>query len=248
MKNYKSLLIKLICNANKILVDSKKELLIYQKNDLSPVTSADLKVNDYLNQQLSLTKIPIISEENSKIPFFERKNFKEYWLIDPLDGTKEFINGSPDYSVNIALIRNNKPIIGIISCPEKNTIYYGDTLNKILEKYKIENGVVKKIDFKFNKSNTFLVSNSHISSEKKILENKYNNFKLRKMGSSLKFCHVATGEFKGYYRCGPTMEWDIAAGVALCESVGLKVKIIGSDKIVCFNKEDLKNKGFYVSW
>ena len=248
MKNYKSLLIKLTCDANKILVDSKKELLIYQKNDLSPVTSADIKVNDYLNQQLSLTKIPIISEENSKIPFFERKNFKEYWLIDPLDGTKEYINGSPDYSVNIALIRDNKPIIGIISCPEKNTIYFGDTLNNILEKYKIENGVVKKVDFKFNKSNTFLVSNSHISSEKKILENKYNNYKLKKMGSSLKFCHVATGEFKGYYRCGPTMEWDIAAGVALCESVGLKVKNIDSDKIVCFNKEGLKNEGFYVSW
>lgn len=248
MKNYKNLLIKLTYSANKIILDSKKDLLTYQKSDMSPVTSADLKVNDYLNQQLSPTNIPIISEENSNIPFFERSKYKKYWIIDPLDGTKEFINGSKYYSVNIALIKNNKPIIGVISSPENNTIYYGDTLNKIFEKYKVKDGGIKKEDFKFNKSNTFLVSNSHISSEIKILKNKYNDFQLKKMGSSLKFCHVATGEFKGYYRCGPTMEWDIAAGVALCESVGLNVKNIDNDKIVSFNKEDLKNKGFYVSW
>lgn len=245
MQNF---LINTVIEAGNILIKSKKDLTRSVKKDGSILTSADLKSNTYLIKKLSETKIPIISEELNKFNYNERKDLEKYWLIDPLDGTKEYVNNSKNYTVNIALMENSIPIIGVISSPENQTIYYGDIKKNELKVYRNKTKKISKINLlDLKKTNAILVSKSHISIEKEIIKSKYDDkISLIKMGSSIKFCLVATGEYQGYFRSGPTMEWDIAAGVAICNSVGLTVRDIDTNQEVLFNKKSLKNSGFYV--
>jgi len=247
-KKLKELLIEITINACQILIDEKTNLKTSIKKDKSPVTSADLKANSYINKELKKTNIPIISEENKHVSFSKRSKFKKYWLIDPLDGTKEYINGNEYYTTNICLVIDNKPIVGVIGAPEKKYLYYGNSDINQFEVYTYNKSSIKKIKiFSLKKNNSILVSNSHVTEEKKISKKFFldiNNF--LSMGSSIKFCYVATGEYVGYLRSGPTMEWDIAAGVAICKAAGLLTKEITSNKVLKFNKKDLINKGFYV--
>ena len=213
------------------------------KSDNSPLTKADLHVNNYLCNFVEKTDCKnIISEEISNIEFDERKDWDNYWLIDPIDGTKEFINKSTDYTINIALCYKERPIFGLVSCPSTNDIYHaykgsGAFLNgKKISISKNLNGNIKRV----------IASKSHMNEEtKKYIENLKKNYSvsLKSYGSSLKICKIAEGEADIYPRFGPTMEWDTcAAQIVLEEAGGSLIDVKGNQLI--YNKQNLLNPYF----
>ena len=218
------------------------------KHDNSPLTKADIAANEII--ELSLKKLfvdgdvlPIISEESSHQSYEERKHFKKYWLVDPLDGTKEFINRRDEFTVNIALIENSYPVFGMVYAPALDVLY-GGTRDK--GSYVIRDGVRREINVKGSAEKLKAVQSRSHSSE---LEEKfYSHFPIESnlsAGSSLKFCMVAEGKAHLYYRSGPTMEWDTAAGQAIVENAGGYVFTQGER--MRYNKESLKNPSFIVS-
>jgi len=228
------------------------------KSDNSPLTEADLSSNQIINNILSDTQIPIISEENKQIPYDERKNWKTFWLIDPLDGTKEFINKRSDFTVNIALIENNSPVFGVIYIPVKKSLFFGI---KSIGSYKIENVTEEFLTFENLKENSILLpqlsdnKTFRVVASKSHFDEKTNNFiedlkkthtqiELINVGSSLKLCSIAEGTADIYPRFAPTMEWDIAAGHAIINAAGGIVYDINSNKELIYNKENLLNPCF----
>ncbi|MBN2893140.1 MAG: 3'(2'),5'-bisphosphate nucleotidase CysQ [Bacteroidales bacterium] len=231
------------------------------KEDNSPLTLADKKSNEVIMQTLNKIDIPIISEENKEIIFEDRKNWSEFWLVDPLDGTKEFINRRGDFTVNIALIKDNKPVFGVIYVPAKEKLYFGsieigsykktevnstfDDLEKL--KTACERLPIEKNDDVYR----VIASKSHFNKETEdFIENLKStkpNMELINVGSSLKLCSIADGTADIYPRFGPTMEWDIAAGHAIVKSAGGKVIQAENKKEVVYNKENLLNPYFIVS-
>lgn len=246
----------------------KKIMEIYNDNDFqvenkeddSPLTIADKKANDIINDYLLPTGIPIISEENKQLDFSERKNWSNCWIVDPLDGTKEFIKKNGEFTVNIAFIENNKPVFGVIYVPAKKELYYGNVL--ISKSFK---GVVGDKKFEFQQSNfteihpssvgekiRIVGSRSHMNQETldyiEALKTKYSKeVEIVSKGSSLKFCLVAEGKADVYPRYAPTMEWDTAAGQAICNAVGLEVIDNEIGKSMKYNRENLLNNYFLVS-
>ena len=194
--------------------------------------------------------IPILSEE-SLVEWEERKNWNTYWLIDPLDGTKEFINRNGEFTVNISLIENNYPIFGIIYSPVKSLLYYA-LKNNGCYKLKTNSNLstlknFNKINIHKEKNLTTKVIGSRSHSSKEFLnwvEKKFTNFELITIGSSLKFCILAEGEADIYPRLGPTSEWDIAAGHIILEEAGGKLKTIDNKDILYNTKEDILNPDF----
>jgi 3'(2'), 5'-bisphosphate nucleotidase len=224
------------------------------KADNSPLTKADKAANEVIVTALKnlYPEIPMISEENKTVPYEERKSWNRFWLVDPLDGTKEFIKRNGEFTVNIALIKNGKPIAGVVHVPVSGVTYYGA---KESGAYKIKNGKTKKLNNVFipyaEKQNIKVVaSRSHLSDETKefvsILEKQGKKIEFVSMGSSLKFCLVAEGMADVYPRFGPTMEWDTAAAQAVAEAAGRKVLIHNSDLPLRYNKENLLNPWFIV--
>ncbi len=212
------------------------------KSDSSPLTLADKEANKIIEESLrTLYPFPIISEEGKTIPYELRHAWKEFWLVDPLDGTKEFIKKNGEFTVNIAFMQNNKPMIGIIYAPVLDVLYVGVVGQGA---FKIEAGV--KSSIKTNQSKTKLVavgSRSHASPEDEAVLKNYDIVDKTSIGSSLKFCLVAEGKADIYFRSGPTMEWDTAAGQAILEAAGGKMyNQSGND--FTYNKESLLNGGF----
>ena len=228
------------------------------KIDGSPLTLADKNANDIIISYLKETEIPIISEENKSIPYELRKKWSKVWIVDPLDGTKEFINKNGEFTVNIALIKNKKPFIGVVFAPFIDILYFGqigiggfklkdarshiNDLENILQ-------LSKKLPLKNQKSYfTVISSRSHPS----ILTSDYiknlntNKKKVNYMiaGSSLKICMVAEGIANLYPRLAPTMEWDTAAGHAICLSSGFSIKNFRNNKELKYNKKNLLNPFF----
>jgi 3'(2'), 5'-bisphosphate nucleotidase len=223
---------------------------IKTKIDNSPVTIADKKANDYITKQLKLLTpdIPIISEEDKQIPFSKRKRFNYYWLVDPLDGTKEFIKKNDEFTVNIALIKSNQPILGVIYLPVKDFIYWGIKHNG---SYSIKNNHCSKLNANIFDTKDIglkiLLSRSHLDdSTIKYLDN-FNKPIIHNIGSSLKFLYIAEGTADIYYRFTPTMEWDIAAAKIILEEAGGNIKNIISGKQLLFNKTSLINPGFIAT-
>lgn len=231
------------------------------KEDESPLTLADKNANEIINKYLIKSKIPIISEENKILTYDERKNWDQCWIVDPLDGTKEFIKRNGEFTVNIALIEHSKPILGVIYAPAAKTLYF--TSEDCLKSYKV---LLKtntlSIDDIFNnaieifptqKNNNILRivgSRSHLNEATKsyILKiEKNNKTEIVSKGSSLKFCLIAEGGAEIYPRFAPTMEWDTAAGQAICEAVGVKVIDISTNEPLKYNKKNLLNPYFLVS-
>jgi len=213
------------------------------KSDHSPLTLADKESNRLIEAGLKqLTpNIPIISEEGKDVLYPERKNWKEFWLVDPLDGTKEFIKRNGEFTVNIALIRNGVPVMGSIYAPAFDVLYYGDKTNGA---YKTANGKTEKITVKTNRDKIVAVgSRSHGSLEEQEVLLKYGVTDVVTTGSSLKFCLLAEGSADVYYRHGPTMEWDTAAGQAILEAAGGKV-VKPNMQPFTYNKTTLLNGGF----
>ncbi|MFI5171058.1 MAG: 3'(2'),5'-bisphosphate nucleotidase CysQ [Chitinophagales bacterium] len=228
------------------------DFAITDKSDNSPLTKADKAGNAVIINALkeSYPDIPIISEENKMIEYSERKDWKYFWLVDPLDGTKEFIKKNGEFTVNIALIRDGKPVLGVVGIPAKNQIYYAV---ENMGAYKIdETGKKIKLEVNDAKENEIALigSRSHPSPEfdayLKEMESKFTTVNFVPAGSSLKFCLVAEGKADVYPRLGPTMEWDTAAGHALVLEAGARVKIYGDTKDLQYNKESLLNPFFIV--
>ena len=222
------------------------EIDVEQKDDNSPLTKADLAAHNLIYRELKkLTPdIPILSEEGGIPDYEERKLWEQYWLVDPLDGTKEFIKKNGEFTVNIALIRENEPVLGVVFIPAKNVTYFGE-LGK--GSFKIENGKQKKIISKtpdLNKPVTVVSSRSHGSND---LEEKLSELGVTignniSAGSSLKFCLVAEGSADIYPRFGPTMEWDTGAGDAVFRYSGEEIRY----SPIRYNKENLLNEGFII--
>ena len=241
-------------------VYSNKIDVVY-KEDESPLTLADKIANKIINKYLVKSKIPIISEENKILTYEERKNWKQCWIVDPLDGTKEFIKRNGEFTVNIALIKNNKPIIGVIYVPVSKTLYFtSDNSSKSYKALLKTNTII--IDEIFNnavqifptqKNNNILRivgSRSHLNDTTKNYISKIekkNKTRIVSKGSSLKFCLVAEGEAEIYPRFAPTMEWDTAAGQAICEAVGVKVTDVTTNEPLKYNKQNLLNPHFLVT-
>ena len=228
------------------------------KADNSPLTKADLAAHDIIESYLSKTIIPILSEEGKEIPFEIRRHWKRLWIVDPLDGTKEFINRNGEFTVNIALVENNKPTLGVIFAPVLKELYFSTEKHGA---FKVENvkgfdsfttfcSTAQKLPLKRPLTYTVVASRSHLSDETKgfirELEKKHGEVITISKGSSLKFCMVAEGLAHTYPRFAPTMEWDTAAGQAICEHSGLKVMDWETQVEMIYNREDLLNNWFLV--
>lgn len=225
--------------------DPKFSKVVDFKSDKSPLTLADIASNNVIIASLNKNypDVPIISEEGKDTPYILRKNWEYYWLVDPLDGTKEFIKRNGEFTVNIALIHKNKPVIGVVYTPVDRILYYG-TAGKKAFKQVNENAPVE-IRVNHKKGDLIAVrSKSHAAEEEEKVLEKYGVKESISIGSSLKFCMVAEGKADIYYRHGPTMEWDTAAGNAIVEAAGGKVfKGTGSEDFD-YNKESMLNEGF----
>lgn len=216
------------------------------KDDKSPLTLADRMSNECILKGLSeaYPEIPILSEESRQADYGVRRNWKEFFLIDPLDGTKEFIGKNGEFTVNIALVRDGVPIIGVVYAPVTGEMYYTDGEKA----YKLT-GEERYVISPREQKDKFLVvaSKSHFTDEtKEYIEKLGKPYELVNIGSSLKLCLVAEGKADIYPRLGPTMEWDTAAAHAIVRAAGKKVYIYGTDSELCYNKEDLRNPWFVV--
>ena len=228
----------------------KTDIAIDQKDDNSPVTEADLASNDFILQGLKNfnNKIPILSEENL-IEWTERKKWQSYWLVDPLDGTKEFINKNDEFTVNISLIENNVPVLGIIYAPALSLLYFA---KKNYGSFKVISSVIlKSLDLakpiKVLKKNKIRIIGSRSHSNDKFIswtKNNFDSYDLIIKGSSLKFCEIAEGKADIYPRFGPTSEWDIAAGHLILEEAGGYIRDTNDNKILYNTKESLINPEF----
>ena len=236
------------------------DFVVEKKIDNSPLTLADKKCNEVIQKDLQETNIPILSEEGSEILFSERKNWKYFWLVDPLDGTKEFIKRNGEFTVNIALIYNGTPIMGVIYVPVKEHLYFA---MENLGSYKVnEKSVIDNLDHlcsksirlpvNYSRSNYVIVgSRSHMSQEtQEFFEKKkkeYTEVEVIAVGSSLKLCMVAEGKADAYPRYAPTMEWDTGAGHAIVKMAGFSVTQYETKKEIVYNKKSLLNPWFLVS-
>ena len=219
------------------------------KKDLSPITAADNLSHIIITKRLKILapEIPILSEENCDIPYKIRANWTKYWLVDPLDGTKEFIKRNGEFTVNIALIENNTPIFGVIHLPVTSETYWGSQVNGSF--YSSGNNDVKEIRVSDNHQNPIrlVASRSHPSEMLNSLLKKIVDYEIIEVGSSIKFCHIASGQADCYPRFGPTSEWDTAAGEAIVSSAGGHVVAASGNSMKYNVKEEYLNPNFIVS-
>lgn len=217
------------------------------KSDASPLTLADRQSNEYICSRLKalFPEIPIISEENKAVPYSERSQYEWYWLIDPLDGTKEFIKRNGEFTVNIALIHHGHPFYGVVYAPALEEAYFG---GPSLGAFTSRGGQTRSLQppaFSLQDAGLKAVcSRSHFSEETRSFLESLVEPELVSRGSSLKFLLLATGEAHIYPRLAPTMEWDTAAAQAVLEGVGGKVVVAGTEEPLRYNKENLLNPHF----
>ena len=245
-KNILSELIKICYEAGVLIMDIyNKEFEINYKSDSSPVTNADKSAEEYILKKLNniFPDIPVISEEsysNKIIPNYNKK----FFLVDPLDGTKEFLkfDGKGSFTVNIALIRENEPLIGIVYAPAIKRLFYA---GKTFGSFEENKDGIKKIRIRKSDKNKIVAvaSSSHLDQKTKDWLVKNNIARTVSIGSSLKFCLVASGEADVYPRFGPTMEWDTAAGDAVLRYAGGSVEYLDSSKFT-YGKKNFKNTPF----
>ena len=276
MSGYSFFLIKSIqasLEAGKVIADIyQSDFAVEYKEDNSPLTRADRQSHELLVDALSRFKIPVLSEEGREIPYAERKTWERLWIIDPLDGTKEFIKRNGEFTVNIALVDYFNPVVGVVYAPVQDVLYFAA---KDIGSYKLENpdrqdkvfqeavegddevmealiGKSERLPFDRPKSATFTIagSRSHAGPElKKFVEEKrreHGEVEFISAGSSLKICLVAEGTADLYPRLGPTCEWDTAAGQAIAENAGAKVLNFHTGEPLKYNRDDVLNPWFIV--
>ena len=223
----------------------KKGLKIEIKEDNSPVSNGDLKVNEILTKKIEeLTpNIPIISEETVDI---KKKNTEKiFWLIDPIDGTKEYISGQDEYTLNAALVINTVPVLGLVGAPKKDRLFYSYGPG---ESYLIEKGKTKKINCEKKQPKGQIVAVSSSLKPSDIILNKlkeHNVTKIVKVASSYKFCVIAAGEYDIYAAKERANEWDYAAGHAVAQNAGAIIKTL-DEKPFLYGKEDYRNPSLLI--
>jgi len=225
------------------------EVVVERKADDSPLTKADRTSHAILTRRLQerYPQIPVLSEEGEEIPYETRRTWRQFWLIDPLDGTKEFIHRNGEFTINIALIEDGYPVMGVVYVPALDLLYIGDRnigcrrefrgikTSLRLEGAALSNGGIRVVH-----------SRSHISDALRDFLETLPEHQAISRGSSLKFCAVAAGEADLYPRFGPTMEWDTAAGQAVVEAAG-GIVVDRNGSRLRYNKEDLHNPSFFVA-
>lgn len=232
------------------------EFTVEMKENKSPLTEADKVSNEIIIKELNFyyPEIPFISEETKTIDYNDRKKWTHCWLIDPIDGTKEFIKKNGEFTVNIALVENGKPVLGVVYAPALNKMWSAKKgegcfcINELNERSELTNGV------NFNSISKVRVigSRSHMNPETESfiqqLKTDGKEIDFVSAGSSLKFCLLAEGLADVYPRYAPTMEWDTAAGQAVIEIAGGHVFDVTTMKPLIYNKENLLNPYFLCNW
>lgn len=238
------------------------DFAVEHKDDKSPLTLADKRAHDVICKMLETLGLPVLSEEGKSIPYAQRSGWDYFWMVDPLDGTKEFIRRNGEFTVNIALIHQQRSVLGVIYVPVTRTLYFAAEgigafksgmqpnsfyfvdLQEVLDhshKMPLQNE-----DGKF----TVVASRSHLSEETEMfidgLKIKHKEVEFISSGSSVKLCLVAEGKAHVYPRFAPTMEWDTAAGQAICEISGKRVIDYATNAPLLYNKENLLNNWFIV--
>ena len=239
-------LISTFLYAGKVSLDLRDKGLIKKiKDDNTPVTNGDLEVNKIITKKIAklAPSIPIISEENSDNKTIS--DLKDFWLIDPIDGTHDYINNMDEFTINAGLIFNNRPVAGLICAPAKKRMFFSFGINQAFE-------LIDGKSIKLNPTRNFKKDNiSFVSYSNKIkpviekIHKKLNVKKITKMKSSLKFCVIAAGEYDGYVAEPRACEWDIAAGHAILEHAGGKVTDFNG-KEVLYGKKDFKNSSLVL--
>lgn len=212
------------------------------KADNSPLTLADKASHNVIVEYLQSTEIPILSEEGRDIPFEERKNWDYFWMLDPLDGTKEFVKKNGEFTVNIALIHKSSVVLGVVYTPVIGDLYWalkGEGAFK-------NDQAIQVMAFNMTDSLSVVASRSHLNAETQAFLELLNEPKIVSKGSSLKFLMVAEGGAHLYPRYAPTMEWDTAAAQIIVEEAGGKVLIANTTEEVIYNKHNLLNPHFLV--
>jgi len=223
----------------------KKGLKIEIKEDKSPVSNGDLRVNDLITNKIKkLTpNIPIVSEETVNLKI--KNTAKIFWLIDPIDGTREYIAGRDEYTLNAALVINTVPILGVVGVPKKNRIFYSYAAG---ESYLIESGETKKINCQKKQPKGKVVALSSVVKPSNIILNKLKEFNVNlivKMASSYKFCVIATGEYDILAAQERANEWDYAAGHAVAQNAGAIIKTLDG-KPFLYGKKDYRNPSLLI--
>jgi len=260
-KNLKIAVIAALEAGEAIMKVYNSDFTVVIKKDQSPLTAADKEANRIINKHLKPTNIPIISEENKQLDYQIRKKWKTCWIVDPVDGTKEFIKRNGEFTVNIALVENKSPILGVIYAPDSKTLYVANVKSKEAYKMILKSHTTsfeeltqnwKPICYKETTDQLIKVvgSRSHMNQDTldfvESLKKDGNEISIISKGSSLKFCIVAEGKADFYPRFAPTMEWDTAAGQAICNAVGIQVISNETNQMLLYNKEKLLNPMFLV--
>ena len=220
---------------------SEPDFEISIKEDDSPLTKADLVSNEIIIEGLrKVSTIPVLSEE-SYIEYSERKTWKEFWIVDPLDGTKDFIDKNGEFTINIALIKNNAPVLGVLFAPAIELMYYAEK-----GKGSYLNG---RSIFNHSKRKDLIGSDSrhHSTKETQDFFLKHNITNIQKFGSAVKFGKLAEGVIDIYPRLNGTKEWDTAAGQIICNEAGCKLIDCKTNSDIVYNKENIKNNFFIAS-
>jgi len=245
-----------------------KDFNVAYKDDQSPLTDADHASHDCIVRHLHATGIPVVSEESEDAPYETRAQWPMHWLVDPLDGTKEFVKRNGDFTVNIALIDGTHPVFGVVYAPVAQELYVGisgvgsyrvsglealahigDALKRLpaFEAPFVRLPVMQNPDTQLIR---IVMSKSHLNDETKAFVRQYEERGVRveavSRGSSIKLCLIAAGEADVYPRLGPTMEWDTAAAQAVVEAAGGKVHLMESDRPLIYNKADRRN-GYFLA-
>jgi 3'(2'), 5'-bisphosphate nucleotidase len=246
LKTISESLINTFNDAGKMSIELyKKGLQIEIKEDKSPVSNGDLKVNELITNKIKdLTpNVPIVSEET--VDLNKKNKAKIFWLIDPIDGTKEYIAGKDEYTLNAALVINTVPVLGVVGVPKKNRLFYTYGLG---ESYLIENEKTKKINCKKQQPKGEIVALSSVIKPSDMILNKLKKFNVTsivKMASSYKFCVIATGEYDIYAARERANEWDYAAGHAVAQNAGAVIKTL-DEKPFLYGKEDYRNPSLLI--
>ena len=243
--------------------DPASDFEIERKADNSPLTIADRKAHEAIAAILNDTPFPVLSEEGKRLGYENRRGWNTLWIVDPLDGTKEFIKRNGEFTVNIALVRNSEPVFGVIYVPVKKVLYFGiegegaykcsDIISLGDEGATLERLIKRSERMPLKETRDHLIvvaSRSHLSPETESyiadLKKKHSGVELISSGSSIKICLVAEGKADVYPRFAPTMEWDTAAGHAIARAAGMEIYQAGKEEPLRYNKEDLLNPWFIV--
>ena len=265
MNNHTLLAIEAAIAGGKEILDvyNTDDFEVQLKSDDSPLTKADQMAHNAIMTFLEKTNIPVLSEEGREMPFSERKPWNELWIVDPLDGTKEFIKRNGEFTVNIALVKNGVPVLGVIYVPVKKDLYFSNTE---IGSYKVERvgsntklpesleDIMEAADklpvIDEDRNFTVVGSRSHMSDETvefvEKLKEEHGEIEVLSKGSSLKICMVAEGQADVYPRFAPTMEWDTAAGQAIAVNAGFEMVKPDDETPLVYNKENLLNPWFIV--